>query len=1617
MADNISSAAFAAKLAAEDRKRVEAYNKSLKAHKQLTSLPPDLAKKQYSKLTPAQQASLNQQYGNEDPVDKPDQGWLSTAWNYTGGQVVSALGKGLAGLQNVSDFSTRLYRTAAIAVDQGVDLNDAWDIANDKGDKVYSPSRITRAKELYDVNAVTIAMRIASGEDQGKILAEATPEQIKYLKLYDRTQGTKEEQDLFQDTMDAVQAAKYSPGRFVANLITPEKYEGSGFFYKAVSGAVDAIFRLAADPLIVAGKAKKLYDVSKYSVEVIAGSAARDGVAFANYFNQAKTVNFWNDYGAKLKAYREASEKGLTDVRAQIDAELKILAPEFGSAVIQTFNKAAEPIEDVLTAKAFFSNAKQMDEMIKGAGGRRRIIAPRMTETRKARVAALTTVNKIFNIDKVGPALTGASFFGDDATDAGIYKKVTEGKTEILESMEALNKTQKVGVARFSTADINVRIDRFKKRFAIAPMFRDNEFDLLDPNAPDYIYRLARLVFPQREAKLAAEVFRGIEDLGQRKEFYYGIMNNITDIRGINTTEPTQVVGRTMAGKGAAKFDNTGGELDSIGAFATDFNSKVTVPTMVDIDRLTARSTLGTKLLGPVANSEFLEKIVGGWSFLTLAGPRYAIRNSIEDLMVNLAIGETPWGLATSRRLTTRVLTNLQAAQVGQKAGTLETLANSPLGFVMRIVNKEEALKNADEIKKLDDMLVAGKKEIKELRKVIEDSTDEAVITEARNKIARLKKETDVDIVRKTREIMASALTQGRVNNFLKSQGRKPMNQDAVDFLTEQIIYGDMENLLSVISEGGFNFATGGDFLTSAVNFTNLHKVRSVELRITGPKTRYTRAQGSTGFKSIGLTNQDESSLVALLLRISYVSNDELGAIAVANLDKPEVAIPAIADYLRKNPKIVDDSIFKAKEISVDQHAQIVYDRARKVFETRRVDANGVKELNNDLLDKVRSVNDKGEYVVSGRISLDDLYSQSDMNLPESVIGPQLVPVSNSGNITASLMENGWRWLGMANARMSRQPIVISEMLDIRKQMRKTGFEDAWIASYTKGINPAEQGLIDQATELAKRDLATVVEERAIGQTLAYIDNPLVRSQMSFSIRNFARFYRATEDFYRRIGRAVRYNPESIAVAALTYEGITHSGFVQEDDQGEKYFVYPAIAPVYNAYQKMLDGLGLGSEFKAPFPVQFGAQVKMLTPSLNPDSIVPTFAGPVGAISIKTVTGLVDFFGAPGAADQITRLALGKYAVDQPIVSSFLPAHVNRAIAAMNRDERDSQYASAHRKAVTYLEAAGHGIPKTYDKDGNLIPPTAQQLEDYRLMIKQTTMNILAMRFVFGFFAPASPQVQLKSDMNEWVRDNGRANFKQLWNDLKDEYGADYNSAMKRWVELYPDQIAFTIPESERSTVSAFGYAEEAGSFVQNNEKLFKQYPEGAAFLIPHKGGFSWDAYQTMTSMGLRKSQRVDDHLRKVQTAAGKQTYYDRKDEYEASLERSATDYERSRLRKDFTAWKTLFFAGNPLVAEELAEGGTKKIDTLKALDDLEFMLSDDTVRAASPKTFDALKGMLKVYLQYKKEKEDFDRFGGSNILIQNAKDNAIVKLRQLSQFNENTLAAYDSLFGNLLGD
>jgi hypothetical protein len=356
----------------------------------------------------------------------------------------------------------------------------------------------------------------------------------------------------------------------------------------------------------------------------------------------------------------------------------------------------------------------------------------------------------------------------------------------------------------------------------------------------------------------------------------------------------------------------------------------------------------------------------------------------------------------------------------------------------------------------------------------------------------------------------------------------------------------------------------------------------------------------------------------------------------------------------------------------------------------------------------------------------------------------------------------------------------------------------------------------------------------------------------------------------------------------------------------------------------------------------------------------------------------------------------------------------------MDQNERDSQYASAWRKAVTYLEASGNGIPKRYETLNGvevLVPPSAAELEEYRLKVKNTTLGILGTRFVFGFFAPASPSVQLKSETANWVTDNGRANFKQVWNKLLDQYPGDYDAAMTKWVELFPDQIPFTVTESERNTVGYFRYAEESGKFVTENPELFSKYRQGAAFLIPHTAGFSFDAYKTMKDMGLIQNKRVEDYLREVQTASDMQTYYNRKEEYETALESAGIDYTRTKLRKEFDDWKTKFFAGRPLVQEELSQGSQKAIERINSLNDLTNMLNDESISSVRSDVQDSLRAMVNLYNEYKLKKDRYDNISGLGFLSKSVKERTIVQMRELALANENTQAAYDVLFGRLLGD
>lgn len=1601
MADNLKAAAFAAGLTPEQKREIDTLSKKLSKHKELLSLPSDVAQKVYNQMPADQQQDMVKTFGQEDPIEKPGRGWLSTAFHY------NPLTLAFKGLIEVADATTRAYRAVAIPLSKG-QIGFAWDKANDKGDKVYNEGRIEKAKALYGQDAVDVAMRIKSKESLADIAASATPEQLKYVMLADPKNTTipgvtdvEKERKLFNETLGVVDRAKFSPGRQIANAILPEALEKNGLAYGLTSGVIDTAFRFFVDPLVIASKIRALYVVSKYSLEVVTG-----GKKVAETFANPKVAAFWDNYGAALERYTKAQARSPKEA-ALAKRELEILAPEYGIEVIRSFQK--NQVTNAASAKAFFENTEEAVSVLAGSIGRKRVIIPRLDTARKLRIEAMTLSDRVFNIDKMAPSFIG-SMFGDLPTTDGVSKALIDGKEEIVNLVKGTGNKKTL---RLSSAAVGARLDKFKAKFNIAPIFKNDSFDVEAKDASLMMYRLARLVFTKQDAKMIGETFEAITDVGKRKEMFYGLWSNIAEIRGLNTTEAGQIIVRRLTGKGDAKFavSRLGEKDEGVGAIMSDFNTTVSAPSLVDIDRAAVRSGFINRAIG-IANKEWVDRMTGYWSFFTLAGPRYAIRNATEDLMVHLAIGHSPWGLAKSKYLSTRVNTAFEAAR---KSGNF---TESPLGSIMRVLNKDEAAKYEAEIASIDIDIINARKVIAEKVDELKVATDDATKAAIKAEIIELRKISSRNVVEDTRRIMATAFTSGRVNRYRKMLGLNPMFEDEAAILAEHLIYGNFENSVSLITEGAFNFAsTGADYVTTATLFTKSHGVRSENLVIRDPKAKkFKRVSGQRGYTNVPIGPENEASMFTWLMRIGYYSNDEVGAIAVANLDNKQVAIAELVEYMGKNPEFRKLAQLEARGVTDQEHAEIIYARAREIFETRRIGKDGAKEINLELLNKIRYFDDEtGKWGISGQLTLDDLPKMSD-DVPEYAIGPNLVPVAEAGNYTASLVTQGWKWLGMANSRLSREPMVFNEIIALRKSMKKSGLEDAYIASVVSKVDPTDAKKIAAATERAKVQFAQIVEDRAVIQVLQYVDNPLVRTQLAFGARNFSRFYRATEDFYRRAYRMIRYNPASIRKAALTYDGISHNGWIQEDDQGEKYFVYPGVEPVYRAVQTAMTALGVSPEFKVPFPVQFGAQVKMLTPSLNQDSLIPTFNGPLAGVSIKVLTNLVDVFGAPGAADTITQYGLGKYAIDQSFLSAFLPAHINRLYQTMDKDERDSQYASAWRKAVTYLESAGYGLKSTTDELGNVIPPSIQEQEEYRQRVKNTVIGILGTRFVLGFLVPASPQVQLKAEMAEWIKDNGTANFKQAWNNLLDKYPGDYDAAMQKWVELFPNQIPFTVPESEKKTVAIIKYAEESGFWVEKNQDLFEKYPQGAAFLIPHKSGFSWDAYKTMKDMGLKYNKRVDDFLREVQTAADLQQYYAKKNEYEMKLEESFSDVERSIARQEFEDWAKIFKAGRPLVQEELAEGGKKAIERIRAINDLRLMLNDPTITARGPLQ-KQLKEMLDLYDSYKSDKELFSSLPGGSKLSTFLKEDTIVKMRELSKANENTLSAYNTLFASLLGD
>jgi hypothetical protein len=1555
---NLRVASAQANLSPADKEKVGAISKLVSTHKSLLDMPAGEARVKFQSLPADQQETLKTTFGTNPEPQK--RGWLGTAWHYTGGLAVNAL-------TEVSDFMTRLYRTGALAREAGYFtpdfsknpadkvkiLTQAWDKSNDNGELLYNEARISKATSKYGPTRVKLAQQVSQGRDLADIIANGTPEEKEIASL-----ASQKKDPLWQDAYDAVFAAKYSPGRQMANALLPEGLEGSGFLYKGISGIGDATYRLFVDPTLALGKAKKAYDAANYSIIKIAGSTKKVDEAFAN----PKVQNFFNVYGKELDNLDKARKAKNVVEAEKASTMLRRIAPEFGPAAIEEFTKAG--VRDAATAKNYFQNSVDMINILKGQAARETPLIPRLTVGRKARIKALTTGNKVLDIDKVGRTLVN-SFYGTGPQYEDILTGITSRAEDLALVEQRVGRLKGLpGVIRFSENQIQGRIDRFARKFTKVPNPTATVFDVSGPNAVDEIYRTARLTLNRYHSKIIAEAFAA-GDEGQRIQITKGLWNTIFSTRGVRKGDPGKTFMEQFAGRGLEKryaadivVDGTrvgnpaefGGEQMAL--FPYQLSSSMVIPSVVDLDRLTARQGLVSKLVG-LSHNKWVDQITSGWSFLTLAGPRFAIRNTIEDDMFYLARGRNPWDMVKGRLWSTRIRTGkgVQGDETALQKLKDTVFLNSNQGE-LGAINK---FLKADELEEF-----AGK-------------------------MAAATNENEV------RAVMAEAV--------LRRKLAYKLDEESANIVANVAKYGDLDSLLADVSEGAKNAVRGNSrYSNVADDVSRFGKMEAITI----DGKAYKRSVGDKAFTQFNPV-ASEQSMVSWLFQLGVMANDDLGRIAIKNLEDDVTAVDEMTKFLRNLPE-QEKKRFQLYSKGVDEriHAQRAYITVRNLFSDKK------GNINRDLLGKVKKVDDSGYVKVSARdLKLVDLPNDPKL-APEFISGPTLVPVAESDNFVASLYEKGWDAMGEANARWSREGIVLNELIRFRKELDKSGFSEKVIKQFT--ANKTDEAY-EMAYKAAQRHINAMAEDLAKDSALAFLDNPAVRTQLALTARNFARFYRATEDFYRRFYRTVRYNPEAITRASLTYDGIAHSGLVQTDDTGEQYFFYPGTTAMYQSVEKVMQAFGQEAAVKAPMPIEFSAKLKMITPSSNPDSLFPTFAGPVSAISMKAIFALVP------PLEKLERVILGQYGEDQPVVNALLPAHVNRFLSLMDKNERNSQFASAFRKAASYLEATGHGLkPKIDPATGQEIPITPGELEQYQEKLKASTFTALTLRFVLGFIVPAPPQTTLKSEVAQWVRQNGQTNFKQTWNNLVEKTG-DYDTAMKEWIRLFPDQMPYTISESESNVVAILSANKKANDWIDKNQALLKKYPEAASFFIPKEGEFDFDTYKLLMNMGLKRSKTMEDYLRQVNTAFDENFYYDQQDLYEAELANTYNDFAKRQLKEQWSSWSESFKKARPNLQEELGKGAERAIQRTQALGDLETMLADKSVRL-DPAIRQPIEGMLTVYNQYINAR---DSVYGNSTSAENYKDllkqQAKAELERLSKTNRNAQDAYFALFSRLIRD
>lgn len=879
---------------------------------------------------------------------------------------------------------------------------------------------------------------------------------------------------------------------------------------------------------------------------------------------------------------------------------------------------------------------------------------------------------------------------------------------------------------------------------------------------------------------------------------------------------PGPVLGESTETRSMSSFTNPMDPTDEIQLpiHLWQARSAVALPNFNEIYEAGVNASVFGATLG-WTHHRIAQKIVDFWSLFNLAGPRYYLRNATEDYIVY-------------------AMTSGKLASV-QKGRRMSAALRETRGGKLRGFNRVRSRKRTVDL----DMDVDTASRWSAIKASFSDED-----------IAKAQAALEVGDVEAVRKIAAIAIGRTRFSGM--------SGVDTEYFLDYITLHG--EKIIDEVAGATTYGSSAASPVAASAAMGAVDDVAKARIIYPGKEFADVPLAGNDPFRFWYWHRN---------LQGTVDKDGVIGQIAVTNLDKSDDQIVPLIVRALEEDEISKVDNYKELLASLNHPGETYETFARRyVADVRNLFSGKDGQLNMPLWNKIVTTDDQGNRVArmllkdtdetKFAVEVSDLIEVPNDLLPRNVLGKSKsseVPVAAD----FSFFDKWWQVMGDQYAVFSREPIFFANYIEARKMLAP--LEKTWNAQFGE--------------EFTRRRLAQIATDRAYLNTLSYTDNPLNRTMLAWNSRNIARYYRATEDFARRMLRVGKNYPQGFWKVALTYDALDETGFVWTDENDQKFFVFPgsdAMVKVLNAAFEVLPGNLRMLEVDSA-NAELRGMVTMIAPSTDPKQSIPSLSSPLSAIPVQAAMGLFP------SLRSFEQALLGEYAENQDWWSGLAPGHIMRLFQSVDPDERQGIYAATIKDSIAIAAAA------------NILPGPDASDEDTRKFLGELqtlATTVLITRIIGGTVLNTTPRFAY-NDVTEYARRQGFVDMhgalRQMV-DLKAKEGAinPMAEALTQYVETFgADVIPYSM--SKYDTGNPWGTysgrlsppaTEEARIWALENNDLItnEKYQSGAVWLMPRRGEFNGDMYRYWIDMGMKTASTTQEFFEEAQLVKGRWMYY-----------------------------------------------------------------------------------------------------------------------------------------------